>query len=175
MPVEGHITPNTTTGLSANGGQGGNAPIVGLILAADALVPRRSDHLGLTLDHRRTILAEQLPSGTRLYVGLFTIMPDRTGVGGTEVSMPNYRRAEIEEWMSVDVGAQVQRTNGITLLWPVFTEAAVLVGWGAWDAMSGGILRAFGWLRAESEDPITFPVGVGSSPGVPVGELGLLF
>lgn len=175
MPVEGHITPNTTTGLSANGGHGGNAPIIPLLLAADALVPRRSDHLGFTLAVRRSILADKLPSGTRLYVGLFTIMPDRTGEGGTEISMPGYRRADIDTWMSVDVGAQVRRTNAITLLWPVFTEAAVLVGWGAWDSTSGGILRAFGWLRAESGDTITYPVGVGSPPGMPVGRIGLLF
>lgn len=77
-----------------------------------------------------------LPTG---YIGLFTVMPDEDGAGGTEASAGNYVRKVTAgaDWEAAAAGA-IQNANDITFIECAAANWGTIVGIGIWDASSGG-------------------------------------
>lgn len=172
MPLEGLFSPGSS-GLSLRAGRQAIAFVQSAVASADALVVRRGDHLGLTQAKRRATLEWLLPNGTSYYAGFFSQMPDRRGIGGTEVSVGGYARQATSRWTNEEIAAAfVLRTNQAALVWDAFTTATTLIGWGMWTALSGGTLEYFDFLRTDDDRPVTYPIAAGGRPGIPAGRLG---
>lgn len=80
-------------------------------------------------------VAATFPNGTDVYFGLFEVLPDEDGLGGTEMSIA---RVAVSQWMWA---APAIRTN----VYPIRILAEVsrpLAGWGVWDAVTAGNLIA---------------------------------
>jgi len=73
------------------------------------------------------------------YIGLFTVIPDEDGAGGTEVSAGNYVRKSTAggDWEAAAAGA-IQNANDITFIECAGANWGEIVGIGIWDAESGG-------------------------------------
>lgn len=113
---------------------------------------------------------------TNLYVGLFTVNPT-DGTAGTEVSGNAYARVAVASSLANWAGTQGAGTtaassgtsgttsnNGvITFPTPTPSGWGTVVGFGIFDASSGGNLLAFGALTTSKTinpgDPVTFPAG----------------
>lgn len=172
MSELGHRSPYATSGRAAVGGVSGHGAQTSEVTSADAFATIRSDHLGLTLQSRQEMLAWRLPYGTTVYAGLFTEMPDRLGIGGTELDIA---RVPFSRWISHTVAANARRTNAQSLQWEVLTEEATIVGWGVWTAATEGTLRIFDFMRVDIlGDPVELTVDVGDRPGIPAGRIGLI-
>lgn len=95
------------------------------------------------------------------YVGLFTVAPNDSGSGGTEVSGGSYARQRVypnndptntPKWKSAvsqgagtHLGYLVENLQDIAF--PVATANwGTIYAWGVWDALSGGNLLLHGWL-----------------------------
>ncbi len=83
-----------------------------------------------------------LPYQPQLWLGLFTTNPTDEG-GGVEVAGGNYGRRILERgdtrW-SVPGGSPSQVTNLLHIEWNQVTWTETVVGWGVWDAQTGGNL-----------------------------------
>ena len=130
-----------------------------------------SPGLGLPVTEKRACLAAALPNGTDRYVGLFTGLPDATGVGGVEASGSNYARTIINSWSFEVLQQVVRRVNSSPVVFPTLDGDLTVVGWGVWDDATGGDLRAFGRVRTVGGSPITFELASGDTPRFLVGEL----
>jgi hypothetical protein len=171
MTVLGHRSSTATSGFAVVGGVAGHGASLPEVTSVDAFVTARGDHLGLPLAMRGSVLAYVLPYGTTLYAGLFTEMPDRLGVGGTELDVD---RVSISRWTNFVRGANVRRSNATSMRFEALAAAATLVGWCVWTASSGGTLRAFDFLRNEADEPVTHEIAIGVSPGIAAGRIGLV-
>lgn len=75
------------------------------------------------------------PNGTAVYFGLFEVLPDSGGAGGTEMDVD---RVAVDRWMWAADGV---RSN----VEPIRIAADItrpLAGWGVWDAATAGTLIA---------------------------------
>jgi hypothetical protein len=145
-------------------------------LVENAFVARREDHLGLPLVWRISILEAHLPNGTSLYLGFFTDLPDRRGLGGVELAVSGSDRQLITTWTTTTEVASARRVNASSVIWPEpgLGEAATIIGWGLWDAVTDGDLRAFDFTRSDGGKPRTFTFAPGDRPAVGAGEVGLV-
>ncbi len=147
-------------------------------LVENAFVARREDHLGLPLVWRISILEAHLPNGTSLYLGFFTDLPDRRGLGGVELTtiVTGGDRQLIDTWTTTTEVASARRVNASSVIWPEpgLGQAATIIGWGLWDAPAKGDLRAFDFTRTDAGKPRTFTFAVGDRPAVGAGEVGLV-
>lgn len=172
MSELGHRSSTATSGRAVVGGVRGHGATTSEITSESAFEVVRGDYLGLTLARRRAVLEAELPYGTEWFVGLFTEMPDRTGLGGVEVDLA---RVSISRWVTVIRGANARRTNARALTWGALASEATLVGWGVWTAATEGELRAFDFLRNDDFDPITHTIAASFAPGLAAGRIGLVF
>ena len=174
MPEDAQAHGIGTTIVIGGGGANAQTPrFEGEQLAGDAFVARRGDHLGLTLAGRMEVLAVRLPQGSDLWCGLFTEMPDRLGLGGTQLAID---RLAVSRWATVQLGARARRTNAQSIIWPSpgLTAAAVAIGWGLWSAETDGTLQAFDFLRSDDGAQRSFALSIGSRPAFSSGEIGLV-
>lgn len=171
MTVLGHRSTRASVGASSIGGVLGHGTPDASITSDEALASRRPDHLGLTLERRKAVLATELPYGTTFYIGLFSEMPDRRGIGGTQVALD---RVPIDRWVSVVRGAAVHRTNAISLQWGPIADSVTVLGWGAWTAATDGVLRVFDFLRTDLDEPVGRYLTAGMLPGIASGRIGLV-
>lgn len=107
-----------------------------------------------------------LPYQPQLWMGLFTALPTDEG-GGTEVSGGNYSRRVLErgdERWSAPAGSPTQVTNLLPIEWGQTTWTATVLGWGVWDAETGGNLLF--WY-----DSITATVAVNNTLRLSPGAL----
>ena len=73
-------------------------------------------------------------------IALFTVMPGRDGLGGTEVSSGGYLRRAA----AFNAAANGQMANSADVLFPKATAPwGDIVGWGAYDAATGGNLLQY--------------------------------
>jgi hypothetical protein len=88
------------------------------------------------------------------YVGLFTSLPDENGAGGTEASAGNYARKSTAgaDWASASAGA-ITNTNDITFVECASANWGTIVGFGIWDAASGGNMIA--WADLDQSKNVT--------------------
>lgn len=119
-----------------------------------------------------TALTALLPSGTARYIGLLTVLPEQNGTGGTEVSGSGYARATCSTWTMAS-GNAARRQNSAAVTFAALTGAVSgVVGWGIWDAATGGNLLAFGPMRATASGLATTRSFVATDqPSFPAGEL----
>ena len=73
------------------------------------------------------------------YIGLFTVIPDEDGAGGTEASAGNYVRKSTvgADWEAAADGA-IQNANDITFIECAGGNWGTTVGIGIWDAETVG-------------------------------------
>lgn len=111
----------------------------------------------------------------QLYVGLLTALPGDTGSGGapsdgTEVTSANgYARVSVgtmATWLSAKSTvntSQRHRTNANQINFPAATGSwGTVVGYGLWDAASGGNLWAYGAITSQA-------ITNGMTPDIPAG------
>lgn len=99
------------------------------------------------------------------YIGLFTTMPIDAGTGGVEVSGGSYARvATAGDWNSASGSSPSSITNSALLAFPTATASwGTIVGFGIFDALTGGNLLVFDWLGNFSWSPFTC---TSASPGI---------
>lgn len=98
-----------------------------------------------------------LPDLGSVYIALFTTLPDAAGSGAVEASGGGYARAlYADTWVNdVDDGT-TYRSNEFGIAFDVLVgTVADVVGWGIYDAASGGNLLAFGPMLDVDGDVIT--------------------
>lgn len=73
------------------------------------------------------------------WIGLFTVIPDEDGAGGTEASLGNYAREETAgaDWAAAAAGA-ITNANDITFIKAAAANWGLIVGIGVWDANAAG-------------------------------------
>ncbi|KKN40058.1 hypothetical protein LCGC14_0737210 [marine sediment metagenome] len=73
------------------------------------------------------------------YIGLFTVIPDENGAGGTEASLGNYARIVTAgaDWEAAAAGA-IQNANDLTFAEATGAAWGLIVGIGIWDAITAG-------------------------------------
>lgn len=111
-------------------------------------VPLRAPQYGLPLALKLQYLQDSVPTDTDSYVGFFASMPSRAGVGGIECSGSGYTRIAHSAWRSAVVSEYIaRRMNTGECLWPALTGPLSFIGWGIWNELTSGSLRAFGLVR----------------------------
>lgn len=100
-------------------------------------------------------LAEIFPQGTSRWVGLWLVLPDEGGVGGTESILV---RQEVSRWITVDGNRLCEQR----IAWAI-DDSMTVVGFGVWDASVAGNLLAFGELQLEVGVPRTFKLSPGDT------------
>lgn len=118
------------------------------------------------------------------YTGLFTVIPT-PGTGGTECAASGYGRialaASMANWSGTQgagttvasSGTTGEISNNVAVTFSSGLAAAWsgLVGWGQWDASSGGNLLEFGYIVDAAGNPITRSYGVGDAVVFAPGSL----
>lgn len=105
---------------------------------------------------------------TALYVGLFTTVPADDGTGGVEVSGGSYARVQRDPSDSnwTDLGSGGARENAAVITFPTATANwGTVVGFGIWDASSGGNLLLFNTVATSK------PVNTGDTASIAAGAL----
>lgn len=102
------------------------------------------------------LLGLSLPQGTDVWIALFTTMPDADGVGGVEAAGSSYARVAHQDWVTSvresDGVSFTERRNNGDIEFPTLTGALDgVVGWGAYDASTGGALRWGSTFRKERD------------------------
>jgi hypothetical protein len=111
---------------------------------------------GLTSYARALALQAVIPNGTTLYVALFTTLPIYDGTGGVEASGSSYARKSHASWLTAQFGALTRTYNNGAITFTALTGAlSGIVGWGIYDASSGGNLIAFGEIRDAADAAVT--------------------
>jgi hypothetical protein len=137
------------------------------------LVTLRAPQYGIPLAEKIAWLRTLLPNGTPRYIGFFTTMPARNGLGGVEAVGSGYVRVAHSSWRDLLLGTHVaRRINSGLLEFAPLTDDLTLVGWGAWDSSDlDATLKAFGLLRNPDGQPRIFDVGVNDTLRWNDGEL----
>jgi hypothetical protein len=135
-----------------------NAPPLDLAPGEVVLIQVRAPQFGIPLYAKQRVLQEQLPSGAARYVGLFSSMPDRAGVGGVEAFGSGYGRVLHSSWTNEVIGGFIaRRTNEGAIEFQPLTGNLRVIGWGIWDAPTLGLIQALGLLRIEGTgNPLVF-------------------
>jgi hypothetical protein len=107
------------------------------------------------------------------YVGFFTYMPDIAGVSGVEASGSGYARVAYGAGTNAtESTTKVYMTNDAAIEFAALSADLVdIVGWGLWDAITGGNLIAFGPMLDVAESEITKTFTSGNQPRFPIAEL----
>ena len=121
---------------------------------------------GLTDYGEQQALIALLPNGTDVYVGFFTVLPTADdGTGGTEATGSGYARKAHQAWLNTAVAPITYRVNNGAIEFTALTaDLDDIVGWGIWDAASGGNLIAFGPVLDASGNEITKDFTSGNQP-----------
>lgn len=100
------------------------------------------------------------------YIGLFTVIPDEDGAGGTEASAGNYARKVTAgaDWAAAAAGA-IANANDITFIECATANWGTIVGIGIWDAVSGG--NMIFWMPLDDNRIIN----IGSTFRLPAGDI----
>ncbi len=120
---------------------------------------------------KRDWLAELLPNGSNSYVGLFGTTPSTAGVGGSELSGGGYARVGHSAWVTSVTGHVVRRANVGPVRFSPFTADLTASAWGVWDAITGGTLLAFGYIRNSGGSVIVQAFAATDEPQFIAGEL----
>lgn len=101
-----------------------------------------------------------------VHVGLFTVIPDEDGAGGTEASAGNYVRKSTAgaDWEAAAAGA-IQNANDITFIECATANWGTIVGIGTWDAASGGNMIT--WMPLDASQV----VNIGNTFRLPAGDV----
>lgn len=144
---------------------------IGVSSSVVEIVSLRTPQYGIPLAQRVAFMHQLLPSGgDARHVGLFSSMPTRAGVGGTECSGSGYARVTHNLWRDVIVGGFVaRRANSGEILFAALTGDLVAVGWGVWN--DDDELQTFGLLRNEDGSARIWEMGVGDQPRFGDGTL----
>ena len=128
---------------------------------------------GLTDYGEQQALIALLPNGTNVYVGYFTVLPTADdGTGGTEALGSDYARKAHLAWINVAADPITYRVNNGAITFAALAADLVdIVGWGIWDAVSGGNLITFGPLLDVSGNEITQTFTSGNQPNFITQEL----
>ena len=127
---------------------------------------------GLTDYAEQQALQALLPDATSRWVGLFTTLPDDAGAGGVEASGGGYARVEQSAWTTeADAPRTVRKNNGAVNFGELTGAIGTVVGWGIFDAESGGNLLAFGEILTAGGEATTQALGAGDEPRILSGEL----
>ncbi|MBN1807178.1 MAG: hypothetical protein JW837_18170 [Sedimentisphaerales bacterium] len=115
-----------------------------------------------SLEHMVGKAAWTMPTA---YIGLFTVLPTHEdGTGGTEASAGNYARKSTAgaDWASAAAGA-ITNANDITFIECATANWGTIVGFGIWDAASGGNMIAWADLDVPKNVTIgdTFKLAAG--------------
>lgn len=146
-------------------------PALDVVVASDSVevVSLRAPQYGIPLAQRLAWLRALLPNGTAAYVGLYTAMPSRAGVGGVQAGLT---RVAHSDWRDVVVGGFVaRRANSGEVRFATLAADLTVVGWGVWNALTNGDLLAFGILRNSDGQSRTFNLGAGDDPVFTDGSL----
>lgn len=108
-------------------------------------------------------LVGKVPSVTR-YIGLFTVIPDEDGVGGTEASAGNYIRKSCAaaDWGNAANGA-IANAAAITFIEAAVGNWGTIVGAGIFEDESGGNMLS--WFDLDDNkvidigDTMNFAIG----------------
>lgn len=110
-------------------------------------------------------LVALLPEGVDRYIALFTTLPADDGVGGVEASVSGYARKAHSSWVNDASGTITKRmNNGAIELAALNDPLAGVVGWGVYDAPTGGNLIVFGELVDSAGDAATVSFVAGEQP-----------
>ena len=140
--------------------------------ASVTIVSLRSPQYGLPLAQRLAFLRTLVPNNGSTYVGLFAVMPARSGIGGTECSGSSYARVLHQAWREVVVAEFVaRRANVGEIRLPQLTGDLEAAGWGIWSASTGGTLLAFGLTRQANGQATVFEFAQDDTPRFISGEL----
>jgi hypothetical protein len=125
---------------------------------------------------------------TTRWMGLFTVLPTRN-TGGTELttgagftgyaripydpSMANWSGTQGAGTTSASSGTDDEVSNNVDVEFSAALAAAWpgVVGWGEFDAVSGGNLLKFGPIVDSNEDPITRSFAIGDPVNFAAGTL----
>ena len=136
------------------------------------VVTLRAPQFGFTLADREDFLTQQLPNGVDRFIALFTTMPDRAGLGGIEALGGGYVRVAHQSWRGIVVANFIaRRANVGAVVFPTLTDDLTVVGWGAFDAVLSGNIKAFGLLRNADGKARVFDLASGDDPTFLDGEL----
>lgn len=137
-----------------------------------AVVSLRPPQYGLPLAQRVAFLRALVPNNGETYVGFFSSMPTRAGVGGVECVGSGYVRTLHQAWRDIIVGGFVaRRANVGEVRGPTLTGDLTISGWGIWSASSGGSLLAFGLSRNSDGTARVFQLGADDVPRFVDAEL----
>ncbi len=100
------------------------------------------------------------------YIGLFTVIPDEDGAGGTEASLGNYARIATAgaDWGAAAAGA-ITNANDITFVECAAAAWGLQVGIGIWDALTVGNMIFWVPLTANKQ------VDIGDTFRLEAGEI----
>lgn len=130
----------------------------------------RPPQYGIPLALRQSWLTASVPSGSPSEVGLFSSMPDRAGIGGTECSGSGYARVSHSAWRNSPISGYIaRRANTGPIEFATLTGDLTAIGWGIWNG--SGTLVAFGLLRNADGLPQIFSLAAGDQPRFSDGEL----
>ena len=100
-----------------------------------------------------------LTKPSNLYVALFTTLPDESGANGVEVNGGGYARVRngpADAHWSAPSGGDGTLRNLVTVAFnPPTTDWSTVVGFGLYDALTGGNA----WILAPLETPLTVRAG----------------
>ena len=121
---------------------------------------------GLSSDGAVIALTAVLPNGTDVYVGLITSFPvDRSGTGLVEASVAAYARVAHQDWLDDDdAGSNIRINDGAVSFAALGANLPGVVGFGIWDALTSGVLLAFGPLLDADDVQITRSFITGDQP-----------
>jgi hypothetical protein len=166
IPIAQHVV---------SGGRSVSRPLLDSVTVeaeAATVVSLRPPQYGLPLAQRLAFLRQLVPNNGSTYVGLFAVMPARTGVGGTECSGSSYARVLHQAWRDVVVAEFIaRRANVGEIRLPQLTGDLEAAGWGIWSASTGGTLLAFGLTRQANGQATVFEFATDDTPRFISGEL----
>jgi hypothetical protein len=105
-------------------------------------------------------------AATTPYVGLFSVMPADDGTGGTEVTTTIRVAGRVAAGFAASSGGSGQVANSADVDFGAAAGGATVVGFGLFDAASGGNLLAYSPLTGGSQ-----AVGAGNTVKFAAGAL----
>lgn len=126
------------------------------------VVSLRPPQYGITLAQRRLILQSLLPIGVSRWVQLFSVMPDRAGLGYAEA---DFDRVEVTNWRNVTIAGYIaRRVNVGEVRFASGAGGVVAVGCGVFEESTGDNLLMAGLLRGPDLTARTFTFEAGEEP-----------
>lgn len=108
-------------------------------------------------------LAAVLPSGTDVYVALFTGGPPPPLGVGTELALAGYARVAHSAWTTTNLGSFSTRANSTSITFAPIDAAGSCDTWLIYDSAVGGVFLRGGGLGGtvsfDAGDILRFPIG----------------